>query len=88
MVCMKVLELYEKSEFVYETVNVRLGVLGNLFEIYIDILGLYNDSALTKKAIQVEQIYMQAAQIGQTHGLFCSSHITEHVCSGSLLVCG
>ena len=87
---MKVLELYEKSEFVYDTVNRGLCVLGNLFAryIYIYTLGLYIDSALTKKAIHVEQIYMQAANFGQTHGLFCSNHLTEHVCSGCLLVCG
>ena len=54
----------------------------------INSLGLHNDSALTKKAIQAEQIYMQAANIGQTHCLFCFSHITEHVCSDSHHVCG
>ena len=87
---MKVLQLYAKSEFVYDTVNVCLYVLGILFElyIYIYIRGLCNDSALTHKAIQVQQSYMQAANSGQTHGLFCSNHITEHVCSDSLLVCG
>ena len=41
-----------------------------------------------KMIIQVEQIYMQAANSGQTQCLFCFNHNTEHVCSGSLLVCG